>query len=91
METRLTVTEASRNFADVVNRAYYRGESTLLMRSGEPVARIVPVVPDVLLGAELAARWEKYPHLSTEEGDAFAEDLAASRRQLQSPSDPWEL
>ena len=34
----MTVTEAARNFSDLVNRVYYRGESTILTRNGVPVA-----------------------------------------------------
>jgi len=90
METTLTVTEASRHFADVVNRAYYRGEATLLVRSGEPVARIVPVVPDAVRGVDLARKWESYPHLSVEEAEEFGRDIEESRRELAAVKDPWE-
>lgn len=37
------MTEASRNFAECVNRVRYQGASFLLQKNGTPVARLVPV------------------------------------------------
>jgi antitoxin (DNA-binding transcriptional repressor) of toxin-antitoxin stability system len=39
---RISVTEASRNFADCINRARYQGTSFILHKNGVTVARIVP-------------------------------------------------
>jgi prevent-host-death family protein len=39
----ISVTDASRNLADVVNRVRYRGEEFLIEKGGEPVARLGPV------------------------------------------------
>ena len=61
METTLTVTEAARNFADVVNRAYYRHEATTLLKNGKPVARIVPTGPSMKTGKEIAAEMAADP------------------------------
>jgi antitoxin (DNA-binding transcriptional repressor) of toxin-antitoxin stability system len=38
----ISVTEASRNFADCINRVRYQGTSFLLHKNGVAVARIVP-------------------------------------------------
>jgi antitoxin (DNA-binding transcriptional repressor) of toxin-antitoxin stability system len=38
----ISVTEASRNFADCINRARYQGTTFILHKSGVAVARIVP-------------------------------------------------
>jgi antitoxin (DNA-binding transcriptional repressor) of toxin-antitoxin stability system len=38
----ITVTEASRNFADCINRARYQGTTFVLYKGGVAVARIVP-------------------------------------------------
>lgn len=90
MKRILTVTEAARNFADVVNRAYYRNESTLLMRSGEAVARIEPVIPDARLGRDLARIWREMPALGPEEAEAFEADLKDSQERLPLLSDQWD-
>jgi antitoxin (DNA-binding transcriptional repressor) of toxin-antitoxin stability system len=38
----ISVTEASRNFADCINRARYQGTTFILHKNGVVVARIVP-------------------------------------------------
>jgi antitoxin (DNA-binding transcriptional repressor) of toxin-antitoxin stability system len=38
----ISVTEASRNFADCINRARYQGTTFILHKNGVAVARIVP-------------------------------------------------
>jgi prevent-host-death family protein len=45
MESRISATEAARNFSDVLNRVRYRGEEFVVERSGEAVCRIVPARP----------------------------------------------
>ena len=54
IDRKMTVTEASRHFSDLVNRSFYRGESIVLVRSGESVA---------MLWADLEERGERIgPH-----------------------------
>jgi antitoxin (DNA-binding transcriptional repressor) of toxin-antitoxin stability system len=43
METRIPATELARGLGDILGRVRYRGESFLIERSGDPVARLVPV------------------------------------------------
>ncbi|HMI51756.1 MAG TPA: type II toxin-antitoxin system prevent-host-death family antitoxin [Candidatus Saccharimonadales bacterium] len=50
----ITVTEASRNFADCVNRAHYQNVTFVLLKNGEPVARLVPDNEKVCVGRDLA-------------------------------------
>jgi len=90
IERTLSVTDAVRNFSDLVNRAFYRGESVTLIRNGIPVARLTPPAPATLSAAELAERWAALPHLEPADADAFAEDLAEARRNLPVAPDRWE-
>src|ERR1700688_3635831 len=53
-KTTITVTEASRNFADCVNRAHYQNVTFVLLKNGEPVARLVPDNEKVCAGRDLA-------------------------------------
>jgi prevent-host-death family protein len=46
---RLSASKAREEFAEVMNRAAYKGERTLLHRRGKDVAAIVPVADLVLL------------------------------------------
>ena len=86
----MTVTEAARRFADLVNRTYYRGESTVLLRSGEPVAMVVPVGGASVTGRDWLSRWRMIPHLDVEDADDFAGDLESARGNLPHPKSPWD-
>ncbi len=90
MELVLTVTEAARNFADVVNRAYYRHEGTLLMRGREAVARISPVGPDVKTGRDIAKNWRNRAPLDEAEAANLAEDVEKARTNLPTVTNPWD-
>ena len=80
METILTVTEAARNFADVVNRAYYRHEATTLLKNGKPVARVVPAAAMVKTRKEIAVRLpSKRPRLTRKDAEDFEASLRDAR------------
>lgn len=42
MESKITASEASRNFSDILNRVKYKGEVFAVERNGEVVCKIVP-------------------------------------------------
>ncbi len=92
MDTTLTVTEAARNFADVVNRAYYRHEATTLLKNGKPVARVVPVAPAMKTGKQIAAEMaaDPRPRLGLKEAEAFEADLLKARAELPPLVSPWD-
>jgi prevent-host-death family protein len=85
----LSVTEAARRFADVVNRAFYRHETTVLVKNGVPVAYVAPMAPTGIPAGELAHRWPLLPRMSSADAEAFAADVAAARSGLVPPVDPW--
>jgi prevent-host-death family protein len=87
---RLTVTEAARNFSDLVNRVYYRGESAILTRNGIPVAYLTPPAPLTRPAGELARDWAALPHLDPADAKRFAEELAETRRTLPPAEERWE-
>ena len=84
MEHSITVTDAARNFSDLVDSAY-RGESTLLIRSGQPVARLVPVAQPLLLGKDLASIWDSLSHLDPKDAEEFERDWIEARSKLKIP------
>jgi hypothetical protein len=53
-KTSITVTEAARNFADGANRAHYQQVTSVLLKNGEPFARLVPDNEKVCVGRDLA-------------------------------------
>lgn len=87
MESRISATEAVRNFSDLLNRIRYRGEQIIVERGGEPVCRMSPAhATKRLTLRELAALLGELPS----PGAGFANDVRrAVRRQGRVPHTPW--
>jgi prevent-host-death family protein len=84
----ISVTEASRNFADCVNRAHYQKITYVLVKNGLPVARLVPVEEKVCLGRDLAKVLAEIS-LPDEEAAAWSRDLKKARQKRKAPADKW--
>jgi antitoxin (DNA-binding transcriptional repressor) of toxin-antitoxin stability system len=90
----ISVTEASRNFSDCVNRARYQGTSFVLIKGGLPVARIEPAEAQPKRGRELAAAFLKAieeVHVGEEEATSWLHDLEQARGSVQSQGRPWRF
>jgi len=88
-KTAISVTEAARNFADCVNRVRYQNASFVLLKNGEPVARIVPNDKKSCTGPELADALAKV-RLSGDELRSWRSDLKAARKSLIPQPDKWK-
>jgi prevent-host-death family protein len=89
----ISVTEASRNFADCVNRARYQGTTFLLKKNGEPVACIVPAARKPLRGEEVATALHKAVedvHPGEDEATSWLHDLEQARVSLPQGK-PWRF
>ncbi|HET6230086.1 MAG TPA: hypothetical protein VFE05_08455 [Longimicrobiaceae bacterium] len=91
MNTKRSVTEVARNFAEYVNRVSYKGESFVLMRGKRPVAELRPVPAGMKLG-ELLDLLASMPRLDSAELDEFEKDIADARREVDAIPimDPWD-
>jgi antitoxin (DNA-binding transcriptional repressor) of toxin-antitoxin stability system len=87
----LTVTQAARNFSDVIYRVRYRVERFLLTRGGQPVAELRPVAARRIVTASvLAKRLATMPHLGTDAATTFAADIEEARAKLAPVgAGPW--
>ena len=88
-KTRITVTEAARNFADCVNRVHYQNVTFVLVKNGAPFARLVPDNEKVCTGRDLAEILSK-TDLPQNEARAWRRDLRTARKRLKAPPDRWE-
>ncbi|MBT9331837.1 hypothetical protein [Paracidobacterium acidisoli] len=86
--TRISVTEAARNFADCVNRARYQNVSFTLLKSGAPVARLIPDQEQCCTGRDLAESLAS-ARLDPGESAAWIDDLKTARRALKAPKTRW--
>jgi antitoxin (DNA-binding transcriptional repressor) of toxin-antitoxin stability system len=86
----ISVTEAARNFSDVINRVHYQGQTFLLTRGGNIVARIT-AADTSLTGAEFLQMWENRPKLEPEDAEEWERDLNASKSSLViAEDDAWD-
>jgi antitoxin (DNA-binding transcriptional repressor) of toxin-antitoxin stability system len=84
---RVSSTEASRNFSEILNLVRYRGESFLVERGGEPICEIRPVAPPPFAGADVVALLRSLPPV---DDGYLAEVEAIARNQPLLPESPWE-
>ncbi len=86
MEHRITATDLARRVGDILGRVRYRGDSFLVERNGELVARVVPVAenPPATL-REVVAVWMG----AGPSDETFADDLERVREADSPAEDPW--
>ena len=88
-KTTISVTEAARNFAECVNRAHYQNVTFVLLKNGQPVARLGPEVAKICRGRDLAAILTT-TLLPDVEARAWHLDLQKARKTLKIPTDKWQ-
>ena len=88
--TRISATEASRNFSDILNRAQYRGESFEVMRAGEVVARIEPPGMAKMTLGEILDRIDLGPGLDAGDSVLFEMQIAKIRHYATMPPSLWD-
>jgi antitoxin (DNA-binding transcriptional repressor) of toxin-antitoxin stability system len=89
-ETVLTIEEAARCLSDLVERVHANGETAVLVKSGRPLARIVPFQSQPAVVRDLIAFLRQWRSEHPEPDEQFAEGIQESRRGIQPPRDPWE-
>ena len=82
--SRVTATEASRSFSEILNRVT-AGEEIEITRSGAPVAVIAPPKARVVSAEHFRALIAAAPPLDA----GFADDLREIREAVAPPREPW--
>jgi prevent-host-death family protein len=86
MESSISATELARRLGDVLGRVRYRGESFIVERNGEPIARLVPLATgseSTILDGLRAWREAGPPDAK------LAKDLERVNRADRPPENPW--
>ena len=78
----ITVTEATRNFADCIDRAHKQNMTYVLLKNGVPYARLLPDNEKVCTGRDLAAALTN-AKLAPAEAKAWQRDLAVARKHVR--------
>jgi antitoxin (DNA-binding transcriptional repressor) of toxin-antitoxin stability system len=89
--TRISATQAARNFSDLINRVRYQGTSFEIERGNEVIAQIVPASPCAALSiAELDEQWSRLPRLEADDAGLFEATLQEIRQSTALPESLWE-
>ncbi len=87
MTERISATRAARSFSDLLNRVRYQGDSFVIVRNGEAMGQLGPVV------GKRPRTLKELVGLIREMGppdEDFARDLEEIRREQPAlPGDPW--
>ena len=87
---RISVTQAVRQFSDLLNRVFYQRTIVELERGNKVIARISPVAPESPLKVkDLNRLFVELPSLG-EDAKAFAKDLADIRKQVPLEQNQWD-
>jgi prevent-host-death family protein len=86
MESSISATELARRLGDVLGRVRYRGESFVVERNGQPIARLTPMATssDSTALEGLRAWREAAPP-----DPKLARDLERVNRADRPPQNPW--
>ena len=83
---KISATEASRSFSELLNRAKYRGESFIIERGGEPICEIGPAAPTRFTGRDLVSLLSSLPSVDA----GYLESVeSAIENQPRLPGSPW--
>lgn len=82
--TRLSATEAARNFSEVLNRVA-AGEEIEVVRNGAPVAVLAPAQRTLVSAERFRVVLASAPAVD----DAFADDVRAIRDAVPAADEPW--
>ncbi len=87
---RISVTQAVRQFSDLLNRVFYQRTTVELERGNKVIARISPVAPESPLKVkDLNSLFAELPALG-KDAKAFGKDLADIRKQVPLEQNQWD-
>lgn len=87
---RINVTQAVRQFSDLLNRVFYQKASFELERGNKVIARITPAPQESSLKVkDLNKFFAELPTLG-EDAEDFAKDLGDIRKQIPMETSKWD-
>lgn len=87
---KISVTEAVRTFAEIVNRVYYRQENLILTKGNKDVVVIKPAQTGHDFSCGDLKNLLTSSSLSSDELKALELDLKKAKKTLKSEPNPWD-
>jgi antitoxin (DNA-binding transcriptional repressor) of toxin-antitoxin stability system len=83
---KISAKEAARNFSDLIDRVYYKDESFVVERGGEPLCKISPAAPVRFTGAKFVKLQSSLPRPDSDYFDLLEELNKAQQPLVKSMS-----
>jgi antitoxin (DNA-binding transcriptional repressor) of toxin-antitoxin stability system len=83
----VSATEAARSFSELLDRVYYRGETFVIVRGGEPVCEMSHVAPPRFTGADFLTLLHSLPKPDLGYWDAVED---RTKQTPAVPESPWD-
>lgn len=83
---KVSATEASRNFSELLNRVRYRGEIFVVTRGGQAICELRPAATTLFTGADLVTLLRSLPAVDEDYLETVEQ---AARNQPLLPESPW--
>lgn len=87
---RMSVTQAVRQFSDLMNRVFYQGTIVELERGNKIIARISPVSQESSIKVRDLNRFFSELPVLGEDAASFSEDLKNIRKQVPVEKNTWD-
>ena len=89
-EQYLNIEDAAAGLHQLIERVEMQREPAVIVKSGRPVARIVPVPVEGEASEDLIAFLRRWRGEHPEPDDSLAEAIEDNRTNCQAARDPWE-
>ena len=87
---RMSVTQAVRQFSDLMNRVFYQGTIVELERGNKIIARISPVSQESTIKVQNLNRFfSELPELD-KDAESFSQDLKNFKKQVPVEKNAWD-
>ena len=87
---RMSVTQAVRQFSDLMNRVFYQGTIVELERGNKIIARISPVSQESPMKVKNLNRFFNELPVLDEDTESFSQDLRNLRKQIPVEKNAWD-
>ena len=91
MADKISATDASRRFSDILNQVRYQGAEFDIVRGREVIARLVPAAPPGGVALDrLDELVRALPRLGPREAELFAHDIARGLARIRPDAIEWD-
>ncbi len=86
----MSIEDAAACLPELVERVHAKREAAVIVKSGQPLVRIVPLPALGEASEDLVAFLGRWRHEYPDPDEELAEAIALSRQAVKPPGNPWD-